>query len=107
MTSMSRGAMSLALAALLAAPALGHDTGTHHEHGMRLSQSEIRDVQHQLDKAGYPIASADGVMGPKTETAIRNFQRDKGLNATGELNDETLKALRASEDSATSGAGAR
>jgi peptidoglycan hydrolase-like protein with peptidoglycan-binding domain len=46
-------------------------------------------------------------MGPKTETAIRNFQRDKGINATGELNDETMKALRGGDDSATSGAGAR
>jgi peptidoglycan hydrolase-like protein with peptidoglycan-binding domain len=99
--------MSLALTACLAAPALAHDTGVQHEHGMRLSQSEVREVQRQLDKAGYPIASADGVMGPKTETAIRNFQRDKGLNATGELNDETMKALRSSDDSATSGAGAR
>jgi peptidoglycan hydrolase-like protein with peptidoglycan-binding domain len=99
--------MSLAVAAFLALPALAHDTGAQHEHGMRLSQSEVREVQRQLDSAGYPIASADGVMGPKTETAIRNFQRDKGLNATGELNDETLKALRAGGDSATSGAGAR
>lgn len=107
MTSMSRGAMSLALAAFLAAPALAHDTATEHEHGTRLSRSEIREVQRQLDSAGYPIASADGVMGPKTETAIRNFQRDKGINATGELNDETMKALRGGDDSATSGAGAR
>ena len=37
--------------------------------------------------------NVDGVMGAKTETAIRNFQRDKGLNATGELTDDTLAAL--------------
>lgn len=57
---------------------------------------------------GYPAGPADGVMGPQTETAIRNFQRDKGLNATGELNDDTIAALNERErGSSTAGTRSR
>jgi peptidoglycan hydrolase-like protein with peptidoglycan-binding domain len=82
----STWAMALGLAALLATPALAHDTE-------RMSRSEVRRAQQQLEQRGYEVGTVDGVIGPKTQTAIRNFQRDKGLNATGELNEETRAAL--------------
>jgi peptidoglycan hydrolase-like protein with peptidoglycan-binding domain len=91
--------LSLALALGLGAPALAHDTEYRHGH---MGRSEIRQAQEKLDELGYPIGDADGVMGPKTATAVRNFQRDKGINATGELNEATLEALNEGR-SATSG----
>jgi len=93
------GAMAVVLVAALAAPGVAHDRyrESARERGSgraeRMSRAEIRDVQEKLAKLGYEPGSTDGEMGARTETAIRNFQRDKGLNATGELTDETLAAL--------------
>jgi peptidoglycan hydrolase-like protein with peptidoglycan-binding domain len=67
----------------------------------------IRRAQQKLERLGYPVGAADGVLGAETRTALRNFQRDKNLNATGELDDETLSALDQDVGSATSGVGAR
>jgi N-acetylmuramoyl-L-alanine amidase len=104
---MRTGALALALALTLSGVALAHDTGKAHDHDARMSRAEIRHAQERLNGMGYPIEHPDGVIGPKTETAIRNFQRDKGLNATGELTTETVDALEARSGSETSGAGAR
>jgi N-acetyl-anhydromuramyl-L-alanine amidase AmpD len=92
--------LSLALAVATAAPALAHGPG--HEAHERVGRSDIRRAQEKLNDLGYPIGTADGVMGKKTHTAVRNFQRDKNLNATGDLDDETMAALTEGRD-ATSG----
>jgi len=81
-------AMALALATILATPALAHDTDMHHRDGAR-----VKEVQQALQQQGYEIGSVDGVMGQKTRKALRKFQKEKGLNANGQLNDETLAAL--------------
>ena len=78
--------MAAVLAAALAAPVWAHDVE-------RTSEAQMRRAQEKLTKLGYPAGTADGAMGEETRNAIRNFQRDKGLNATGELNDETVAAL--------------
>jgi peptidoglycan hydrolase-like protein with peptidoglycan-binding domain len=101
--------IALALAGALAVPAVAHDVGERGERDTGFTSSEIRTAQRRLDDLGYPVGRTDGVLGPKTHTALKNFQRDKGLNATGELNEETLQALRAEErgGSATSGTRSR
>jgi len=77
-------------------------TGTAaHGAAARLDRATIRAAQTKLDRLGYPVAHADGSMGAETRTAIRNFQRDRGLNATGELDDETRAALRSETGTAT------
>jgi peptidoglycan hydrolase-like protein with peptidoglycan-binding domain len=67
------------------------------------SPATVRRAQTALDRLGYPIRDADGTLGDDTRTALRNFQRDKNLNATGELDDETMRALDADAGRATSG----
>lgn len=47
----------------------------------------ITAVQAEL---GVP---ADGKMGPKTQAALKEFQRAKGLEPTGQLDKPTLTAL--------------
>jgi peptidoglycan hydrolase-like protein with peptidoglycan-binding domain len=47
----------------------------------------ISTVQAQL---GVPV---DGRMGPKTKAALQEFQRAKGIDASGELDKPTLTAL--------------
>ena len=50
------------------------------------------DTQRALNAAGYNAGSPDGVMGVRTQSALKQFQNDKGL-PIGNLNLETLKAL--------------
>ena len=45
------------------------------------------------DKNGYDAGSADGVMGDKTKVAIAAFQKDNGMEATGEVDETLVKKL--------------
>jgi peptidoglycan hydrolase-like protein with peptidoglycan-binding domain len=78
----------------------------HAEPGDHAMSSSIRRAQTKLERLGYPVET-DGELGTKTRTALRNFQRDRGLNATGELDQDTLEALDADTGSETSGARSR
>lgn len=57
----------------------------------------VRKVQQALNKAGFDAGSVDGTWGPGTETAIRNFQRERKLEQSGNLNPQTLEALGMSD----------
>lgn len=50
-------------------------------------------VQMILSDAGYDVGGVDGVMGPKTKLALRNFQEDNELDESGRLDDDTVAAL--------------
>jgi N-acetylmuramoyl-L-alanine amidase len=53
----------------------------------------ITGVQARLRNLGYATGPVDGACGPRTQAAIRAFQRDRGLAETGELDDGLLSAL--------------
>ncbi|MBC7951647.1 MAG: peptidoglycan-binding protein [Rhodospirillaceae bacterium] len=53
----------------------------------------VRDIQRTLGAKGYDAGAPDGIYGSSTEQALRNFQRDQKLNATGQLDTQTLAAL--------------
>jgi peptidoglycan hydrolase-like protein with peptidoglycan-binding domain len=53
----------------------------------------ISQIQKRLAAEGYGPGTADGVWGPQTEAAVRNFQQDQDLNATGQLNQEPIAIL--------------
>jgi hypothetical protein len=55
-----------------------------------------RDAQQILARLGYNVGSIDGVIGPRTATAIRTFQRNRGLPQTGTLDAATSDALSSS-----------
>lgn len=63
-----------------------------------LSAATIRKLQHSLIQGGYAIDAADGVWGPKTAAAVREFQRIKGLKPTGRADSQTLAALGVTAD---------
>jgi peptidoglycan hydrolase-like protein with peptidoglycan-binding domain len=63
-----------------------------------LSPATIRQLQHSLIQGGYAVDAADGVWGPKTAAAVREFQRVKGLKQTGQGDAATLEALGVSAD---------
>lgn len=52
----------------------------------------IRRVQQALVNAGYKPGPVDGISGPRTLAAIKDFQQDNNL-AAGELTKETLRTL--------------
>lgn len=52
----------------------------------------IEDVQRALKRAGFDVA-VDGVLGPKTKDAIRQFQQRQGLTVDGVAGPKTRAAL--------------
>jgi hypothetical protein len=71
-----------------------------------LSRAERREVQERLIGQGFDIGQADGMIGPKTREAIRDYQSANGLTpdgrAGGRLLDH-LRTARASGSGKTSG----
>jgi len=59
------------------------------------SSPQVAKAQKLLNKLGYTAGPADGVMGPKTTSAIKDFQMRSGLDATGAVNHELLSHLEA------------
>lgn len=58
-----------------------------------MSRERILEMQRALIARNLYQGKADGVWGPKTEAAIRNFQTQMGLESSGELNQPTAQAL--------------
>jgi N-acetylmuramoyl-L-alanine amidase len=54
----------------------------------------IKKVQRALLAAGFNPGNADGVYGPQTAHAVRDFQSTRDLVADGEVGPATLKALK-------------
>ncbi|MGI9383249.1 MAG: peptidoglycan-binding protein [Methyloligellaceae bacterium] len=55
---------------------------------------DVREAQKILNRLGYDVGTADGILGPKTSAGLKKFQQDQGLRANGALNVELLKVLR-------------
>jgi Putative peptidoglycan binding domain len=58
-----------------------------------MNRAQVREVQKKLNDQGFNAGPVDGVLGPNTQAAIKNFQESKGLEATGQLNQQTMDAL--------------
>jgi peptidoglycan hydrolase-like protein with peptidoglycan-binding domain len=54
-----------------------------------------KELQELLTARGYKPGPIDGKPGPKTREALKLFQKDAGLPATGLLDAETTQRLRA------------
>ena len=52
-----------------------------------------RAVQQRLADLGYKPGKVDGLMGPRTRTAIRAFERDHGMPQTGKPSPALTAAL--------------
>ena len=55
--------------------------------------SLVTRAQTLLNKLGYKVGKADGVMGSRTRTAIRLFQSRYGLSGTGEVSAQLVTKL--------------
>lgn len=59
-----------------------------------LTRDDVRTLQQRLNNAGYAVGTADGIMGPNTQTGLRAFQRDQGLVPDGFATQSLLERLR-------------
>jgi peptidoglycan hydrolase-like protein with peptidoglycan-binding domain len=66
----------------------------------------VKQVQTKLNEQGHDVGAVDGVIGPKTQKGLKEFQTSKGIKATGQLDQQTLSALGVS-GSAAGGASAK
>lgn len=57
---------------------------------------DVKKAQEALAKLGLDIGKTgvDGILGPATEEAIKGFQKLKGIEITGIVDENTLNALR-------------
>lgn len=56
---------------------------------------QVRAAQQRLAELGYWPGSVDGIMGPRTRSAIKAFQEQQRLPETGRLDEATRAALQA------------
>jgi hypothetical protein len=74
-------------------------TQGHEDHLRRGARGgDVMSLQNELAALGYPSREAplrpDGRFGPKTDEALRAFQRDHGLKPDGVVGPETTKTLQ-------------
>ena len=65
---------------------------------------DVRNAQQTLRDKGFDPGPIDGVMGPRTSAAVRDFQSKENLTATGQLDADTrarLSGLSGTQSGAT------
>jgi len=53
----------------------------------------VAEIQRELSRRGFYEGSADGVYGPKTDTAIRDFEQVAGFKSSTEPNEALLRTI--------------
>ena len=57
------------------------------------SPEDVQKVQTALNQNGERV-KVDGIWGPQTEQAVRDFQRKNSLAVSGQLDDQTMQKLK-------------
>ena len=58
-----------------------------------ISSAQRKEIQSRLQRRGFAVEKIDGIIGPNTINAIREFQKSAGLGADGFPTQDLLKAL--------------
>lgn len=61
--------------------------------------ARVAQVQQLLGRLGYPVGAIDGVYGPATQSAIKQFQVDRSMVPTGDVTVSVINALVAAASS--------
>jgi membrane fusion protein, multidrug efflux system len=69
-----------------------------------LGSDDVLAVQHRLNDLGFEAGPADGVIGERTREALRHYQEQNDLPATGELDQASFGRLMGSDAAADAGA---
>jgi peptidoglycan hydrolase-like protein with peptidoglycan-binding domain len=59
----------------------------------QLSKDQIQNLQRQLQERALYFGSVDGIAGPKTKSALKNYQTQQGLQASENITPETAESL--------------
>ncbi len=59
--------------------------------------TDVASLQDKLRSAGFDPGRSDGVFGPRTERAVRDFQRSQGLQSDGIVGRRTSGALNGAD----------
>jgi len=68
-----------------------------------LTRAQVAELQGELGDRGYDPGPQDGIVGPKVRTAIRTYQTDAGLPATGEATTSLLAHIQNATTDANAG----
>lgn len=60
----------------------------------RISSDAVKELQQRLTEQGHSVGEIDGIFGPGTEAAVRQFQEQTGLTVDGVVGPRTWAALR-------------
>ncbi len=60
---------------------------------IHLTRAQTRMLQQALNSGGFDAGPVDGIMGGKTKEALKKYQSQKGLNASGQVDRQTRAAL--------------
>jgi len=79
-------------------PEQASSTDRSNQQQQRLSSSDlsahgIRQIQQKLNKEGFDAGHVNGEWNQNTQTALKNYQQSKGLQSTGQLDQQTLDKL--------------
>lgn len=66
------------------------------------NQEQVKAAQQALKDKGHDPGEIDGLMGPKTTAALKDFQKAQGLKETGRLDKETMAKLEVKTSAAES-----
>lgn len=61
--------------------------------GTAMGDEKVKAAQQALKDKGHDPGTVDGKMGPKTQAALRDFQKAQGMQATGRLDMKTMQSL--------------
>jgi N-acetylmuramoyl-L-alanine amidase len=61
--------------------------------GPMLRGDDVAELQRRLNALGFDAGREDGILGPETEDALREFQRNAGTTADGVCGPESLAAI--------------
>jgi peptidoglycan hydrolase-like protein with peptidoglycan-binding domain len=67
-------------------------------HG-RASPDQVKQAQEALQTQGLYHGQLDGKWGPETRHAVAQFQKQKGLKQTAQLDEQTMSDLQSGGDS--------
>ena len=82
----------VALIASLAASCAAMSRATHDRSDTSYTPAQAHLVQRSLNEHGYPV-ELTGVYDGRTRAAVTGFQRSRGIQATGDMDAATARAL--------------
>jgi peptidoglycan hydrolase-like protein with peptidoglycan-binding domain len=77
------------------------DSMQHSSASGQWSAADVKSVQEALKNKGHNPGPIDGVMGARTQQALRAFQRAQNIQTSGQLDSSTASALGVTLSSAS------